>query len=103
MFDGRTFEPENDRDRLVGQLDRVRALMLDGMWRDLASIRADVGGSEAGISARLRDLRKGSFGGYQVERRRVHGGLFEYRVLPPIPTGQGALFAPSTHMPARVR
>jgi hypothetical protein len=65
--------------------------MLDGTWRTLEGIRSTVGGSEAGISARLRDLRKPRFGGYGVERRRVSGGLFEYRVLRPRVTGQGWL------------
>ena len=35
------------------------------------------------MSRRLRserDLRKAKFGGYRVERRRVSGGLHEYRL-----------------------
>ena len=38
------------------------------------------GGSEAGISARLRDLRKEKFGGYSIERKRSDEGLWWYRM-----------------------
>jgi hypothetical protein len=81
-FDGETFDHERDQARLSGQLARVLALMRDQHWRTLDEIRAVVGGSEAAISARLRDLRKVKFGRYAVERRHVHDGLFEYRVRP---------------------
>lgn len=86
-FDGDTFSPEHDERRLGSLLERVRELMLDGKWRSLAEIRTVAGGSEAGISARLRDLRKKKWGSYTVERRRrgdPNGGLWEYRVLQPI-------------------
>jgi hypothetical protein len=82
-FDGATYSPAADRRRLTGQLARVRALMSDGRWRALAEIAAEVGGSEAGVSARLRDLRKARFGGHAVDRRRrgeAGRGLFEYRL-----------------------
>ncbi len=81
-FDGETYEPLQDRARLRGQLARVLALMTDQQWRTLAQIAAAVGGSEAAVSARLRDLRKARFGGYEVPRRRVEGasGLWEYRL-----------------------
>lgn len=88
QFGGKTFEAEKDGKRLTGQLNRVRELMSDGKWRTLAEIQSVVGGSEAGVSARLRDLRKHHFGGLTVERRltverqrRTESGLFEYRVL----------------------
>jgi hypothetical protein len=84
-----------DAERLSSQLLRVERLMQDGEWRTLASIASAVGGSEAGVSARLRDLRKPRFGGYQVERRRIVRfslGLWQYRLRPPVPTGQGALW-----------
>ena len=84
QFDGMTFSPTLDGPRLTSQLEAVKALMLDGRWRSLPYIAGYARGSEAGISARLRDLRKAKFGGYQVERRRVAGGLYEYRVLPPV-------------------
>lgn len=80
VFDGATFTPELDADRLTTQLSRVKALMLDGHWHSLAEIARRVGGSEAGVSARLRDLRKPRNGGYTVERERVQDGLFEYRI-----------------------
>lgn len=80
-FDGPTYEPEKDQVRLGKQMGLVKGLMLDGRWRGLEEIAEAVGGSEAGVSARLRDLRKSRFGGHTVERRRVDGGLFEYRVL----------------------
>jgi hypothetical protein len=80
-FDGETYEPARDKARLTGQLGRVRALMSDGEWRTLRQIAEAVTGSEAGVSARLRDLRKVKFGAHGVERRRVDGGLFEYRLV----------------------
>lgn len=86
-FQGATFEPQHDGLRLKGQLDRVRMVMLHSSlteeWLTLAEIAKFAGGSEAGCSARLRDLRKARFGGYIVERRRrgqPARGLFEYRV-----------------------
>ena len=81
-FDGVTVVPELDRERLMGQLAHVLALMSDGEWRTLKEIAGDKY-SEAGVSARLRDLRKPRFGGYTVDRRRRgdgRAGLFEYRV-----------------------
>ena len=64
------------------QLSAVLDLMRDGRWRTLYEIQKATGeGSEAAISARLRDLRKARFGGYQVNRRRRgDGGTFEYQV-----------------------
>ncbi len=80
-FDGETYEPARDRDRLNFQLDRVRKLMADGQWRTLKNIAKNVGGSEASVSARLRDLRKDRFGGMSVTRRYVRQGIFEYQVV----------------------
>lgn len=84
---GHTYDPALDADRLNKQLGRVYELMKDGQWRSLGEIKA-VGGSEASISARLRDLRKKEFGSYRVEHKRLGGGLWVYRVLPPLEPGQ---------------
>ena len=83
-FSGSTFDPVLDGPRLTKQLERVLRLMRDEQWRTLAEIGFEVGSaSEAGVSARLRDLRKAKHGGYTVERRRVPGarGLHQYRLL----------------------
>jgi hypothetical protein len=84
-FDGATFDPNQDGDRLTRQLDAVRRLMLDAQWRTLAEIAVACGYGEAAvasISARLRDLRKSKFGAHDVERRRrsAGSGTWEYRV-----------------------
>lgn len=81
QFDGESFSAEHDQARLETQLMKVRERMKDGAWHTLSELHAVCGGSEAGISARLRDLRKSRNGGYQVERRRVSGGLWEYRMV----------------------
>lgn len=80
---GSTYEPEHDGERLAGQMARVFHLMADGSWRTLAEIKQAVGGSEAGISARLRDFRKNGFGAHTVDRRRrknLASGFWEYRL-----------------------
>jgi hypothetical protein len=85
QFDGETFDPALDGKRLTSQLERVRELMKDGKWHSLAYISMDIGGSEASVSARLRDLRKVRFGGHTVERMRVKEGLWVYRLKPDEP------------------
>jgi hypothetical protein len=82
-FDGKTYRPERDKDRLAHQLGMVKHLMLDGRWRTLGQVEAQTGAPQASVSARLRDLRKPKFGGYTVERRYVGEGVWEYRVLKP--------------------
>lgn len=81
-FDGSTYDPDQDHTRLKGQLWRVFQLMSDGKFRTLAEISEDAGGSEASVSARLRDLRKEQYGGREIQRERVKGGLWRYRMVP---------------------
>lgn len=79
-FGGSTYDAARDYRRLKGRLLRVYLLMIDGQWRTLAEIQSHVGGSEAGISARLRDLRKSEYGGHVIEREHVECGLHRYRL-----------------------
>lgn len=84
LFDGKTYSEKRDGERLVSQFSRVFDLMKDGRWRTLEEIAETVRGSESGVSARLRDMRKPKFGGHTVERRTRGNrkrGLFEYRLL----------------------
>jgi uncharacterized protein (DUF2132 family) len=82
LFDGDTFDGELDGTRLRTLLMRVHRLMHDGEWRTLRRIMMACGGSEASVSARLRDLRKARWGAHTVERRRHPDadGLWLYRV-----------------------
>lgn len=81
-FDGHTYEPRQDHARLRGQLERVAALMGDGRFHTLQEIATAAGGTEASVSARLRDLRKPKYGARDVQRERISGGLFRYRLRP---------------------
>lgn len=79
-FDGSDIAPARDMARLTGQLEDIFNLMRDGQWRTLACISEKTGHPPASISAQLRNLRKQRFGSYEVERRYVLNGLYEYRV-----------------------
>ena len=79
-FDGETFDPFRDGDRLTSQLNRVRDVLFDGNWHTLQELNERCGGTTASVSARVRDLRKKRFGEYNVERRCVRAGLWEYRL-----------------------
>ena len=79
-FDGRTFNVADDGQRLTRQLDLVQRCLQDGQWWTLTALAAVTGGSEAGVSARIRDLKKPRFGGYVIEKERVSGGLWRYRI-----------------------
>ena len=86
-FDGTTFDYAQDFDRLATALDRVAHLMRDGRPRTLGDIASACGCSEAGASARLRDLRKPKFQRiYKVAdviSKRHDGGLWKYQVIRP--------------------
>jgi biotin operon repressor len=79
-----TYEPQLDRERLAFLLGAVLDQLRTGAWRTLEELRERIGkGSEAGISARIRELRTM---GFVIERRRRPGvakarALFEYRLL----------------------
>ena len=83
LFDGLTASKSLDDIRLKGLLHRVYRLMLDHRWRTLEEIKKEVGGSEAGVSARLRDLRKEKFGAMTINKKRLGDGkrgLWVYRL-----------------------
>jgi len=87
-FDGETYEPELDKVRLTGMLQRVYSAMSSGAWCSLSHLARTAQGSEASVSARIRDLRKEKFGGFEVQRKRIERGLFHYRLV----LGQEELF-----------
>ena len=90
-FDGKTYDEKLDGKRLWTSLRAARDLLEkhQGEWFTLREIQDylsrdyHVASSEAGISARFRDLRKAKHGGLEMESRRVGGGLWEYRMKPP--------------------
>lgn len=83
-FGGSTYSRPLDGGRLQTALGRVYRLMSDGQERTLADIAQAVGCSEAGASARLRDLRKPGFRerypNAGVSSRRRAGGTWVYRM-----------------------
>lgn len=93
-FDGATYERDRDHQRLTGQLARVANALADGRWWTLAALAERTGDPEASVSARIRDLRKGRFGGYDVLADNAGGGTWRYRlvvanVLPESAKGSG--------------
>lgn len=85
-FDGPALIP-SDHPRLKRQLDRVIYAInsiysvQDGLaWWSLKDLSIMCQCSEASVSARLRDLRKPRFGGHLIERKRLDGGQFLYRL-----------------------
>ncbi len=83
-FDGETYDPLLDGNRLRHQLGKVFEAMMRGEWLTLEEIQQRSGQPQASISARLRDLRKPRFGSYILERRprgERDLGQFEYRLL----------------------
>ena len=82
-FSGPAYSQPLDQDRLSGQHERIRDLMLDGEWRTLQEIQEVTKDPESSISAQLRHLRKPRFGSHDVDKRRRGGsGSWEYKVYP---------------------
>lgn len=82
-FDGSTYHPVKDHIRLTGLLHRVFSVMSDGNWHRLSELANKCEGSETSVSARIRDMRKDKFGGFQVDRKRhaTQKGLWLYRLV----------------------
>lgn len=80
-FDGATFDPDRDHERLAKQLTAVRRAMSDHEWHTLYALSLTTLAPEASVSARIRDLRKAKHGGHTIERRYMGGGLWEYRLV----------------------
>lgn len=84
QFDGKTYVPELDHDRLGKQLRAVFEFMLDGRWHTLREVSQGTGHPEASVSARFRDFRKPRFGRFTLETDRVgpgKSGLHKYRLV----------------------
>lgn len=83
-FDGWTYDPSKDHKRLNTAMGRVFDLMRDGAERTLSEIATRCRCSEAGASARLRDLRKDKwraiYGTWIVRSRRIADGLWYYSI-----------------------
>lgn len=80
---GKTFFRQRDADRLSRQARAVWNVMRDNRWRTLPEIARVLEEPQQSISARLRDLRKDRFGGWDVQREYVAHGVWRYRVLKP--------------------
>lgn len=78
-FNGPSYVPARDDQRLTAQFNRVMNVMADHEWHTLRGINTVTHDPEASISAQLRHARKDRFGGYIIERRYVGSGLHEYR------------------------
>ena len=80
-FDGSTFNPERDGQRLGDQMLAVLAIMSTKQWFTLGQLSMLAAAPEASVSARIRDLRKPRFGGHTIEREYVRKGLWRYRLV----------------------
>jgi len=81
-FDGASYEPDQDHGRLRKQLEGVRKIMADGKWHTLSELAEAIGCETQSASARVRDLRKPKYGSETIERKRIDGGLYGYRMVP---------------------
>ena len=79
-LDGETYQPGRDKPRLQGQLAAVCSVLSDYQWHTLEELATRCSASQAGVSARLRDLRKARFGSQTIEKRYINNGLWEYRL-----------------------
>ena len=75
--DGDTYDHERDGQRLATLQARVGVVMAGGCWWTLRDLAYATRGSEASVSARLRDLRKL---GHTIEKRYVRQGIWQYRM-----------------------
>ena len=79
-FDGSDYVHKRDGIRLSNQMQRVFDVMKSGQWISLRELSDRARCPEASASAQMRNLRKDRFGGFEVEKKYKHTGLFLYRL-----------------------
>lgn len=79
-FSGSGYDSRRDKRRLTNQLELIKELMKDRKWRTLAKIARMTGAPESSVSAQLRHLRKERFGSWEINKRHIGGGLYEYQM-----------------------
>lgn len=85
----KTYDPARDSERLRTQVGRVYECLSDGqlwtlhqLYAQCHRLREDNGyDSPAGISARIRDLRKPIFGAHNVKSINATDGQWRYRII----------------------
>ena len=81
-FGGVTYEPAKDEVRLTKSLQKVKDILSEGRWITLDELARRAGCLQTSASARIRDLKKESFGSHKIEKKRseVSDGLWLYRL-----------------------
>ena len=64
----------------TGQRARVLKTVRNNGWWTLEQIAYATGDPQPSISARLREFRLAEYGGYEVSKRRLSSGVYEYRL-----------------------
>ena len=77
---GETYAKHLDETRLDTQIAKVYRMMKRSSWTSLAVLSTQCDCSEASVSARLRDLRKPQWGGHDIDKKRMEGGLWAYKM-----------------------
>ena len=80
MIHGQSYDANLDAARLGTLLERVRNSMLPGNWVTLRQLAEWCGGSEAGVSARLRELRNDYRYDIQKKRSEENPAIWFYRL-----------------------
>jgi hypothetical protein len=63
------------------QIEQVKEFLLNG-WTTAYFMASALGASDSGITARIRDLRKSEYGGFNVIKRKLpHRNVWQYRII----------------------
>lgn len=85
-FDGATYSPPEDFERLSKQLKRVWEVLRahEGEWLHTSHIAQEANCPETSAGARCRDFRKDKYGRKNVKSRKAKGntGLWLYGLFP---------------------
>lgn len=84
-FSGQTYSPELDHARLSTALGRVYTVLADEKWHTLKEIAEKARTSEAGCSARIRNLRETQWQRIYkvaaVHSERLTASVWRYRIV----------------------
>lgn len=84
-FDGDVYDPLRDDERLLAQIERVKAALQGQAWITVAEICRLTGDPAPSVLAQIGHLKKRKHGKYLIEKRRRGGeksSLWEYHIGP---------------------